>query len=37
MLLLEDKPIIPNWLENDMKKITDIKLISDESIENAKE
>lgn len=35
--LFEEKPLIPNWLENDMKKITDIKLISDESIENAKE
>lgn len=35
--LLEEKPIIPNWLENDMKKITDIKLIGDEGIDNAKE
>lgn len=37
MWLLEEKPIIPSWLENDMKKITDIKLISDEGIGNAKE
>ncbi len=35
--LLEEKPIIPSWLENDMKKITDIKLISDEGIDNEKE
>ena len=35
--LFEEKPIIPNWLENDMKKITDIKLISDEGMGNAKE
>lgn len=36
MWLLEEKPIIPNWLQEDMKKITDIKLISDEGIDNAK-
>ena len=35
--LFEEKPIIPNWLQDDMKKITDIKLISDESISNEKE
>lgn len=37
MWLLEEKPIVPNWLENDMKKITDIKLISEESTENEEE
>lgn len=30
MWLLEDKPIIPNWLEQDMKKITNIKLLDNE-------
>ena len=37
MWLLEEKPIIPNWLEQDMKKISDVKLINDEGMENAKE
>ena len=37
MWLLEEKPIVPNWLENDMKKITDIKLISEESTDNEEE
>ena len=37
MWLLEDKPLIPNWLENDMKKITDIKLIDIEENEDVKE
>ena len=36
MWLLEDKPLIPNWLQEDMKKITDVKLISDEGIDNAR-
>ena len=35
--LLEEKPIIPNWLEDDMKKITDIKLIGNEGIDNEKQ
>lgn len=34
--LLEEKPIMPKWLEDDMKKITDIKLISNEGIDNEK-
>lgn len=29
MWLLEEKPIIPNWLQEDMKKLSDIKLISE--------
>jgi len=37
MWLLEDKPLIPNWLENDMKKITDIKLIDIEENNDTKE
>lgn len=37
MWLLEEKPIIPNWLEQDMKKLSDVKLINDEGMENAKE
>lgn len=35
--LLEEKPIMPKWLEDDMKKITDIKLISNEGIDNEKQ
>lgn len=27
MWLLDEKPLVPSWLEEDMKKITDIKLI----------
>ena len=27
--LFEDKPVIPNWLQEDMKKITDIKYIGE--------
>ena len=27
MWLCEDEPLVPKWLENDMKKITDIKLV----------
>lgn len=34
--LLEEKSIMPKWLEDDMKKITDIKLISNEGIDNEK-
>lgn len=34
MWLLEDKPIIPNWLEQDMKKITDIKLLDNEGTDD---
>lgn len=34
MWLLEEKPIIPNWLQEDMKKIGDIKLINTERIES---
>lgn len=30
MWLLEEKPIIPSWLQEDMKKISDIKLIGNE-------
>jgi len=30
MWLLEEKPIIPSWLQEDMKKISDIKLIENE-------
>lgn len=30
MWLLEEKPIIPSWLQEDMKKIGDIKLIENE-------
>jgi hypothetical protein len=28
---------MPKWLEDDMKKITDIKLIGDEGIDNEKQ
>lgn len=31
--LLEEKPIIPSWLEQDMKKITDIKFLENEGID----
>lgn len=29
MWLLDEKPLVPSWLEEDMKKIGDIKLIED--------